>query len=173
MCLCSAPRRSTSKAAGMKPAPCTRIRTIWARRWGGGGAGCLGRVGGDGGARGPAAALSDGMTVEVTVVTSETESEDTPIPFLTYYRDDSSLPEGEYAELQAGADGYVHREYAVTYENGAAVSRVLLSETVVEPDDRIIAQGTAVVAAPVAAPAGDPGCPRTLRGWGAWNTGAR
>jgi 3D (Asp-Asp-Asp) domain-containing protein len=121
---------------------------------------------------GPAAALFDGMTVDVTVVRSETESEDTPIPFLTYYRDDSSLPEGEYAELQAGADGYVHREYAVTYENGAAVGRVLLSETVVEPDDRIIAQGTAVVAAAVAAPAGDPGCPRTLRVWATWYTAA-
>jgi len=121
---------------------------------------------------GPAAALFDGMTVDVTVVRSETESEDTPIPFLTYYRDDSSLPEGEYAELQAGADGYVHREYAVTYENGVAVGRVLLSETVVEPDDRIIAQGTAVVAAAVAAPAGDPGCPRTLRVWATWYTAA-
>ncbi|MDO8611562.1 MAG: G5 domain-containing protein [Dehalococcoidia bacterium] len=121
---------------------------------------------------GPAAALFDGMTVDVTVVRSETESEDTPIPFLTYYRDDSSLPEGEYAELQAGADGYVHREYAVTYENGAAVGRVLLSETVVEPDDWIIAQGTAVVAAAVAAPAGDPGCPRTLRVWATWYTAA-
>ena len=121
---------------------------------------------------GPAARLFDGMTVDVTVVRSEIESEDTPIPFLTYYRDDSSLPEGEYAELQAGADGYVHREYAVTYENGAAVGRVLLSETVVEPDDRIIAQGTAVVAAAVAAPAGDPGCPRTLRVWATWYTAA-
>jgi 3D (Asp-Asp-Asp) domain-containing protein len=60
----------------------------------------------------------------------------------------------------------------VTYENGAAVGRVLLSETVVEPDDRIIAQGTAVVAAAVAAPTGDPGCPATLRVWATWYTAA-
>jgi 3D (Asp-Asp-Asp) domain-containing protein len=121
---------------------------------------------------GPAAALADGMSVDVTVVRSSAESEDAPIPFLTYYRDDSSLAEGEYVELQAGVDGYVHREYAVAYENGVEVGRVLLSETVVEPDNRIVAQGTAAVAAAVVAPTGDPGCPRTLRVWATWYTAA-
>src|SRR3989304_3263149 len=86
------------------------------------------------------------MAVEVTVVRSETESEDTPIPFLTYYRDDSSLPEGDYAELQAGADGYVHRGYAVTYENGAAGGRP--------------------------PPAGDPRGGRSLGVWATWYTAA-
>jgi uncharacterized protein YabE (DUF348 family) len=127
---------------------------------------------GDSVAPGPAAALTDGMSVDVTVVRSAAESEDAPIPFLTYYRDDSSLAEGEYVELQAGVDGYVHREYAVTYENGVEVGRVLLSETVVEPDNRIVAQGTAAVAAAVAAPTGDPGCPRSLRVWATWYTAA-
>ena len=121
---------------------------------------------------GPAAALIDGMTVAVTVVRSVTEAEDTPVPFETYYRDDSSRPEGEYAELQAGVDGYVHREYSVSYEDGVEVGRVLLSETVVQPDNRIVAQGTAVVAAAVAAPAGDPQCGRTLRVWATWYTAA-
>jgi 3D (Asp-Asp-Asp) domain-containing protein len=121
---------------------------------------------------GPAAELTDGMTVAVTVVRSVTEAEDTPIPFETYYRDDSSRREGEYVELQAGVDGYVHREYSVTYQDGVEVGRVLFSETVVQPDDRIVAQGTAVVAAAVAAPAGDPQCGRTLRVWATWYTAA-
>ena len=127
---------------------------------------------GDSVAPGPAAALSDGMTVAVTVVRSETESEDTPIPFQTYYRDDPSLLVGQYAEIQAGVNGYVHREYAVSYKNGAEVGRVLLSETVVQPDNRIVAQGTAVVAAAVAPPVGDPNCGRTLRVWATWYTAA-
>ncbi|MDP2675874.1 MAG: G5 domain-containing protein [Dehalococcoidia bacterium] len=121
---------------------------------------------------GPAVALIDGMTVAVTVVRSVTEGEDTPIPFETYYRDDSSRPEGEYAELQAGVDGYVRREYSVTFQDGVEVGRVVLSETVVQPDNRIIAQGTAAVAAAVAAPAGDPQCGRTLRVWATWYTAA-
>ena len=121
---------------------------------------------------GPAAALADGMTVTVTVVRSVTEAEDTPIPFETYYRNDSSRLVGEYVEIQAGVNGYVHREYSVTYEDGAEVGRVLLSETVVQPDNRIIAQGTAAVAAAVAAPAGDPQCGRTLRVWATWYTAA-
>jgi 3D (Asp-Asp-Asp) domain-containing protein len=121
---------------------------------------------------GPAAALIDGMAVAVTVVRSVTEAEDTPIPFETYYRNDSSRPEGEYVELQAGVNGYVHREYSVTYEDGVEVGRVLLSEAVVQPDNRIVAQGTAVVAAAVAAPTGDPGCPRTLQVWATWYTAA-
>src|SRR3989304_531274 len=97
MCSCSGPRRSTSKSAAMSPAQCTRIRTPWPSCW-----------------------RSEGMTVDVTVVRSEIESKDTPIPFLTYYRDDSSLPEGEYAELQAGVDGYVHRGYGADYAQGGA-----------------------------------------------------
>ena len=121
---------------------------------------------------GPAAALTDGMAVVVTVVRSVTEEEDTPIRFQTIYRNDSSRLEGEYVELQAGINGYVHREYSVTYEDGVEVGRVLLSETVVQPDNRIIAQGTAVVAAAVAAPVGDPQCGVTLRVWATWYTAA-
>ena len=121
---------------------------------------------------GPAAALTDGMAVVVTVVRSVTEEEDTPIRFQTIYRNDSSRLEGEYVELQAGINGYVHREYSVTYEDGVEVGRVLLSETVVQPDNRIIAQGTAVVAAAVAAPIGDPQCGVTLRVWATWYTAA-
>ena len=75
-------------------------------------------------------------------------------------------------ELQAGINGYVQREYSVTYEDGVEVGRVLLSEAVVQPDNRIIAQGTAVVAAAVAAPVGDPQCAHTLRVWATWYTAA-
>lgn len=123
----------------------------------------------------PSTALSDGMSISVTLVREKTEVEETPIPFRTIYRDDPSLAEGQSGVVQFGVDGYVVREYAVVYENGEEVSRELLSEVVVEPDYEIIVQGTAVVAAAVAAPSapsGDPNCARTLTVWATWYTAA-
>jgi uncharacterized protein YabE (DUF348 family) len=119
--------------------------------------------------------LSDGLAVSVAVVRVRTEYEDTPIPFETIYRDDSSLIEGEYALVQQGQDGFVRREYAVVYENGEAVNREKVSEYTVPPTYEIIAQGTAVVAAAVAAPvapSGDPQCGRSLTVWATWYTAA-
>lgn len=136
--------------------------------------------------------LRNDLAVSVTVVRAITEFEDTPIPFSTIYRDDPSLPEGEHRLAQEGEDGFVRREYSVVYENGEEVRRELLSEMVVEPTHRIVAQGTAVVAtpapapvatpaptpvatpaaAPVAAPDGEPQCGRTMNVWATWYTAA-
>lgn len=120
--------------------------------------------------------LRDGLAVSVTVVRVKTEVEETPIPFETIYRDDSSLLEGEYVLAQEGEDGLVRREYSVVYENGGEVSRELVSEMTVAPTYKIVAQGTAVVAAavtaPVATPSGDPQCGRTMSVWATWYTAA-
>jgi 3D (Asp-Asp-Asp) domain-containing protein len=136
--------------------------------------------------------LRNDLAVSVTVVRAITEFEDTPIPFSTIYRDDPSLPEGEHRLAQEGEDGFVRREYSVVYENGEEVRRELLSEMVVEPTHRIVAQGTAVVATPapapvatpaptpvatpaaatVAAPDGEPQCGRTMNVWATWYTAA-
>jgi 3D (Asp-Asp-Asp) domain-containing protein len=124
--------------------------------------------------------LRNSLAVSVTVIRETSEFEDLPIPFTTIYRDESSLPQGEDRLVQEGEDGFVRREYSVVYENGEEVSRELLSEMWVMPTDRIVAQGTAVVAAavaaPVAAPAaaaeGEPKCARTLTVWATWYTAA-
>lgn len=119
--------------------------------------------------------LRDGLIISVTVVSAVIEFEDTPLPFRTIYRDDPSLPQGEYAVVREGVDGFVRREYAVAYENGEEVGRELLAEAVVAPTHRIVAQGTAAVAAAVAAPVaseGDPQCARTLSVWATWYTAA-
>jgi 3D (Asp-Asp-Asp) domain-containing protein len=124
--------------------------------------------------------LSNGLAVSVTVVREITEFEDTPIPFTTIYRDDASLAQGEHGLVQEGEDGFMRRQYSVVYENGEEVSRDLLSEVVVAPTHRIVAQGTAVVpaavaapvAAPAAAPDGEPQCARTLTVWATWYTAA-
>ncbi|MFB3093406.1 MAG: 3D domain-containing protein, partial [Dehalococcoidia bacterium] len=60
------------------------------------------------------------------------------------------------------------------------VSRELLSETIVAPDNEIVLEGTAVVevvevvavAAVVSEPSGDPDCPRTMTVWATWYTAA-
>jgi 3D (Asp-Asp-Asp) domain-containing protein len=118
--------------------------------------------------------LSDGLAVSVTVVGETIEVEETPIAFLTLYRDDPSVPQGETRVVQYGVDGLVRREYAVVYENGEEISWELVSETTVPPTHRIVAQGTMVVA-PARAPSppsGDPQCVQTMRVWATWYTAA-
>jgi 3D (Asp-Asp-Asp) domain-containing protein len=127
----------------------------------------------------PSTPLRNGLAVAVTRVNEVIEYESTPIPFSTIYRDEPSLPQGENVVVQAGVDGYVQQEYAVVYENDQEVSRELLSDIVVAPDHRIVAQGTAVVAAavsepdaraPVAEPEGESECARPMTVWATWYT---
>jgi 3D (Asp-Asp-Asp) domain-containing protein len=126
----------------------------------------------------PATRLSEGMTVAVTVVGERVEVEEWALPYQTYYRDDPDMLVGEYAETQAGSDGYVHREYDVVYENGVEVSRSLVSAVTVPPTHQVVAQGTGVpppapvaVAGIVAGPSGGQ-CARTLTVWATWYTAA-
>ena len=129
--------------------------------------------------------LRNGLAVSVTIVGEKIEVVETPIPFRTIYRDDSTLTLGESVVTQTGANGYVIREYAVVYTNGEEASRELLSEIIVAPDHEIVVQGTAVVAVaaavsapepdatePPPAPSGDPDCPRTITVWATWYTAA-
>jgi 3D (Asp-Asp-Asp) domain-containing protein len=129
--------------------------------------------------------LRNGLAVSVTIVGEKIEVVETPIPFRTIYRDDSTLPQGQLVVAQTGVNGYVVREYAVVYTNGGEVSRELLSEIIVAPDHEIIVQGTAVVAVaaavsapepdatdPSPAPSGDPDCARTMTVWATWYTAA-
>jgi uncharacterized protein YabE (DUF348 family) len=124
---------------------------------------------------GPSTRLSEGMAVAVTVIGERVETEEWALPYQTFYRDDPDLLAGEYAETQAGVDGYVYREYSVVYENGAEVSRTLVWAQTVPPTHEFIAQGTAVpapvaVAAAVSAPSGE--CAETLTVWATWYTAA-
>ena len=119
--------------------------------------------------------LSEGMTVAVTVVGERVEVEEWALSYQTFYREAPDLLVGEYAETQAGVDGYVHREYSVVYENGVEVDRTLVLAETVPPTHQVIAQGTAVpvpvaVAAAVTAPSGQ--CGRTLTVWATWYTAA-
>lgn len=116
--------------------------------------------------------IEEGLLVTVTFVGERTDVEETPIPFDTIYVDDAGIVAGAYVERQAGYDGFIRREYAAVYENGVLVSRELVSEVAVAPTDRIIAQGTGVVAAAVSAPSGDVQCAGTMTVWATWYTAA-
>lgn len=121
--------------------------------------------------------LARDMGVTVTVVRQKTVTEDTAISFLTIYRDDSGLTQGETAVARAGIDGLVRREYLLTFRNGEPVGRELVSEYTIAPTSRVIAQGTAapvaVAVAVAAAVTSGPGdCANPLGVWATWYTAA-
>lgn len=59
------------------------------------------------------------------------------------YIDDDTMYQGQYAEVQAGSEGYREVVAVVQYENGTEVSREIIKETVlVESTPRILRRGT-------------------------------
>jgi uncharacterized protein YabE (DUF348 family) len=88
------------------------------------------------------APVEEGMTVRVVRVQEETETVEEAIPLTVVYQDDPTMDMGQYVVLDWGADGLIHREYRVRYEDGQETERELLSESEQQPSDQIIAQGT-------------------------------
>ncbi|MGQ9572839.1 MAG: ubiquitin-like domain-containing protein [Dehalococcoidia bacterium] len=88
------------------------------------------------------APVEDGLTIRVVRVQQEFETVEEVIPLSVIYQDDPTMDMGQYLVLDWGADGLVHREYRVVYEDSQEVERELLSEWQQEPRDQIIAQGT-------------------------------
>lgn len=87
---------------------------------------------------------SEGDTIELIEVTHDEEIQKESVPHEVEYVEDSDLPEGETAVLSEGQDGVKEIKNKVTYRNGEEVSREVISEDVtVEPENRVIAKGTA------------------------------
>lgn len=128
----------------------------------------------------PSFRLRDGAHVAVTLVNHDVEVEEYALPFATYYYEDPELPQGQEVLARAGAEGWVHREYAVVYRNGEEVSRELVAEKIVLPTDELIAVGTAVVVEPepepppavVSGPLAALPCAHTMTVWATWYTAA-
>ncbi len=112
------------------------------------------------------------MAIEVTTVREAIEQADEPVAFDTIYQNDPDLLEGKRLLVQAGSDGYVHREYRLVYENGQEVSRELVSETYVPPTDEIIARGTKQPVYVVPTPDGDLECVGSMTVYATWYTAA-
>jgi uncharacterized protein YabE (DUF348 family) len=88
------------------------------------------------------APVEDGLTVRVVRVREETQTAEEVIPRSVTYRDDPTMDMGQHMVLDWGADGLIHREHRVVYEDGQETKRELLNEWDQPPRDQIIAQGT-------------------------------
>ncbi|MDP2948374.1 MAG: ubiquitin-like domain-containing protein, partial [Chloroflexota bacterium] len=88
------------------------------------------------------APIEDGLAISVVRVLEQPEASEEVIPRSVIYQDDPTMDVGQYAMLDAGADGLIRREYRVVYENGQEIERELLSEGEEPPRDQLVAQGT-------------------------------
>lgn len=75
----------------------------------------------------------DGMQLEIINVQVKTISYDEAVPFDTITYESASLSGDTQKILTAGSDGVTHYTAEVTYENGAEVSRRILSSAVKTP----------------------------------------
>lgn len=79
----------------------------------------------------------------------KTEKKTEKVGFKTSYVNDSGLAKGKTLVKQSGKNGVKTLTYEVTYTNGKETGRKLVSEKVTtEPQDKIVARGTYVVANP-------------------------
>jgi uncharacterized protein YabE (DUF348 family) len=128
----------------------------------------------------PSRSITPGMTIRVTTVRDLTEVVEETIAYASVTHHDAALPSGQRVIAQGGSSGLVRREYKVRQVNGRVTRRELASETVVPATEEIVVIGTyvkpatpaPVVAAAVAAPAGDVSCARTLHLYATWYTAA-
>jgi uncharacterized protein YabE (DUF348 family) len=92
--------------------------------------------------------LQDGTEVVIVRVNTADITQVSPVEYATVVKNDSSILKGVKKVVQAGQAGEKSAVFKVTYENGAEVSRALVSETVTkEPVQQIVATGTAVAVA--------------------------
>lgn len=99
----------------------------------------------------------EGMVLTVTQTVRNVETYTLTIPCETISQEDSSLPLGVQQVLTPGSDGQKQCVASVLYENGTEVSRVVLSETVLqEPVDQVVAVGTAEEEPETTTPIGGP-----------------
>ena len=87
--------------------------------------------------------VADGMIIAITDTVISTDTYTLSVPFEVIYQDTNLLKEGQEVVLTAGKDGQMLCTAEVTYVNGTAVERnVLTAKTVSEPVNKVIARGT-------------------------------
>lgn len=87
---------------------------------------------------------SDETTTQPTDnIITKTEKVTKTVPFMTIYKDDTTIKQGEQRVSQEGFDGKVTITYRVTYTNGKETNRVVVSEEVIKVGkDKIVLVGT-------------------------------
>lgn len=95
--------------------------------------------------------LQDGTEVAIVRVNTSDVTQVSPVEYATVVKNDSSILKGVKKVVQTGQAGEKSAVFKVTFENGAEVSRALVSETVTkEPVQQIVATGTSVAVAKTA-----------------------
>ena len=89
--------------------------------------------------------LSEGSQVTVTRVEKVIDVVEEEIDFAVVSKKDDSMAQGTEKVIQQGKKGKLQKKFEVIMENGAIVSKTLISEEVIEqPTDKIVAKGTKV-----------------------------
>ena len=93
--------------------------------------------------------LSDGMTVTVSRIAKEIETNDEPLPPPTVTQDDPAMAVGQQGVVQEGVPGIQRVAYQVTKRDGQEVDRIpISSEPIQPPVTTIVAIGRALVSVP-------------------------
>jgi uncharacterized protein YabE (DUF348 family) len=93
--------------------------------------------------------IADGMTVTVSRIVKEIETDDEPLPPPTVTQDDPALPVGQQAVVQEGVPGIQRVVYQVTKRDGQEIERTAISsEPIQPPTPNIIAIGRALASLP-------------------------
>lgn len=94
----------------------------------------------------PGTLIESGMNVTITRITKSTFKEEIIIPYKTKYINDNTLKKGKSKVTQKGQNGKKEVVYQIITENGVEVSRVIISETILEySQNKIIVRGTKVL----------------------------
>lgn len=89
------------------------------------------------------AALERNMSVQITRVKKETQTEEVEIPYAVKRKESSSMLKGESKVISPGRNGIERQYWEVTYHDGEEVERELMRREVVkQPVDRVVLIGT-------------------------------
>ena len=80
----------------------------------------------------PRTPLHDGLRIRYDEIRSVTRDVRLPVPYTTYSRYTDDLEPGEIRLISPGVDGLMVERTRITFVNGRAVKRVVLSRTVLE-----------------------------------------
>jgi uncharacterized protein YabE (DUF348 family) len=93
--------------------------------------------------------IADGMTVTVSRIVKEIETDDEPLPPPTVTQDDLAMAVGLQAVVQEGVPGNQRVVYQITKRDGHEIERTAISsEPIQPPTPKIIAIGRAPVSLP-------------------------
>lgn len=100
-------------------------------------------------------ALGEGLDIQVVRVTERILVEQSPVPFETEWRPESTMELDTQGLVQEGAPGVLERRIRVRYEDGEVVERRTEGQSIVlAPTNRIMGYGTNIVVRQAQTPSG-------------------